>query len=274
MTELNEVARSAAERPRNGMLRIGVRRQWRAFRPFIPGLVLIGLWELGAEFVFDPQFVGRPSEIVASLIRHVQTARMWLHVGITFREILAGYAIGIAIGCVVGYYLGLSRTLASIFEPYILALNAIPKVAIAPLLIVFFGIGLASKIAIVVSLVFFLMFYSVFSGIRTLERDFIYQAAIMGAGRMQVVRYVILPAVMPNVLVGMKTSAVYAVIGAVIGEFIAAYAGLGFFILDAAGMFNVTDIWVGVVFLMFIVLTITGLIGFAEKRLLRWLPRK
>lgn len=260
--------------PRPGRFGKGFRRVGRLVRPLIPGALLILIWELGAEFLFDPEFVGRPSIIIENLIAHIQTAKMWEHVGITFQEILAGYTLGIALGCVVGYYLGMNRTLAVIFEPYILLLNAIPKVAIAPLLIVVFGIGLASKIAIVTSLVFFLMFYAVFSGIRTIERDFLYQAQIMGAGKWQQIRYVILPAIMPNVLVGMKTSSVYAVIGAVIGEFIAAYAGIGFFILSAAGVFNVNDIWVGVIFLMFIVITITSLVGAAERRLLRWLPPK
>jgi NitT/TauT family transport system permease protein len=132
---------------------------------------------------------------------------------------------------------------------------------------------MGSKVAIIVSLVFFLMFYNVYVGIRVIDIEFVYQARIMGATRWGEIRYVILPAIMPNVMVGLKTSSVYAVIGAVIGEFIAAHAGIGFFILDASGMFNVTDIWVGVAFLMLLLLAMTGLITLAERRLLRWMPR-
>lgn len=254
--------------------RPALRRTRRFFRTLAPGIVLFVLWELGSYYAFNPEFVGRPSRVFESFFAHLLTARMWHHIWVTFHEIAIGYVLGLALGAAVGYALGLSRTVASIFEPYILALNAIPKVAIAPLLIVIFGIGIASKIAIVVSLVFFLMFYSVYVGIRTIDVDFVYQARIMGASRLEEIRYVILPAIMPNVIVGMKTCSVYAVIGSVIGEFIAASAGIGYFIMDASGMFNVTDIWVGVGYLMVLLLLINGLIGAAEKRLLRWMPQK
>jgi NitT/TauT family transport system permease protein len=239
----------------------------------MPGLVILAAWEIGARYLFDPQFIGQPSRIIESLVLHLQTGRMWHHVWITFGEIAIGYTIGLAVGGGIGYVLGLNRALAEIFEPYILAFNAIPKVAIAPLLILTFGIGMGSKVAIIVSLVFFLMFYNVYVGIRVIDIEFVYQARIMGATRWGEIRYVILPAIMPNVMVGLKTSSVYAVIGAVIGEFIAAHAGIGFFILDASGMFNVTDIWVGVAFLMLLLLAMTGLITLAERRLLRWMPR-
>jgi NitT/TauT family transport system permease protein len=142
------------------------------------------------------------------------------------------------------------------------------------LFIVFFGIGLASKVAIVVSLVFFLMFYAVFVGLRTIDVEFIYQARIMGVSRLGEIWHVILPAILPNVLVGMKTSAAAAVIGAIIGEFVASRAGLGFFILEAAGIFNVNDIWVGVAYLMLLLLLMTSIIGLLERHLLRWLPRR
>lgn len=246
----------------------------RIARPVLPGLALLILWELGALYLFDARFFGQPSKIIASFFGHVGTARMWHHVWITLYEIVLGYLIGVALGAALGYILGVRQDLAEIFEPYILVINAIPKVAIAPLLIVIFGIGLASKVAIVASLVLFLMFYGIYVGIRTIDVDYIYMARIMGVTRLGEIRHVVLPAIMPNVLVAMKTSGVYAVIGAVIGEFIAAQAGIGFFILDASGTFNVTDIWVGVAFLMILLFCLTGLIDFAERRLLRWLPRK
>ncbi|MBM3524554.1 MAG: ABC transporter permease [Alphaproteobacteria bacterium] len=243
-------------------------------RPVLPGVVLLVLWEIGALYLFDARFVGQPSKIIASFLGHAGTARMWHHVWVTLYEIVLGYLIGVGFGAAVGYILGIRQEIAEIVEPYILLLNAIPKVAIAPLLIVIFGIGLASKVAIVASLVFFLMFYGVYVGIRTIEADFVYMARIMGVSRLGEIRHVVLPAIMPNVLVAMKTSGVYAVIGAIIGEFIAAQAGVGYFILDASGTFNVTDIWVGVAFLMILLFGLTSAIGLAERRLLRWLPRK
>jgi NitT/TauT family transport system permease protein len=249
-------------------------RLGRIVRPLIPGILLLVFWELGALYLFDPRFLGQPSKIIASFAEHAVGPRIWRHVWVTLSEILVGYAIGIVIGAALGYLLGVREDLARLLEPYIIILNGIPKVAIAPLLIVIFGIGMASKVAIVASLVLFLMFYGVYVGIRTIDADFIYQARIMGVNRLGEIRHVVLPAIMPNVLVALKTSAVYAVIGAIIGEFIAAQAGLGYFILDASGTFNVTDIWVGVVYLMILLFALTGLIGIAERRLLRWLPKK
>lgn len=246
----------------------------RILRPTIPGIVLLVAWELAALYVIDPRFLGQPSKIIASCINHGLGPRIWHHVWVTLSEIALGYVIGVLLGGALGYALGVRESLARLFEPYILILNGIPKVAIAPLLIVIFGIGMASKVAIVASLVLFLMFYGVYVGIRTIEVDFIYQARIIGVSRLGEIRHVVLPAIMPNVLVAMKTSAVYAVIGAIIGEFIAAQAGLGYFILDASGTFNVTDIWVGVTYLMVLLFALTGVIGIAERRLLRWLPRK
>jgi NitT/TauT family transport system permease protein len=116
------------------------------------------------------------------------------------------------------------------------------------------------------------MFYAVFSGIKQIEPDFIDQARIMGAKRYEVIRYVIIPAIAPNIFDGLKTSIVFAVIGALIGEFIAAKAGLGFYILNASGAFNINGIWVGVILIVALVFVLTTAIGIVERRVLRWLP--
>jgi NitT/TauT family transport system permease protein len=249
-------------------------RSWRFLRPLVPAVIVLLLWELSGRYLVDLTIIGEPSKILASLVSHVLGTRIWHDTWVTFCEIVLGYMLGVLVGGVLGYIVGMSETAARMIEPYVLLLNAIPKVAIAPLFIVFFGIGLASKVAIVTSLVFFLMFYAVYVGLRTIDVDFIHQARIMGVSRFGEIRFVVLPAIMPNVLVGMKTSAASAVIGAVIGEIVAAQAGLGYFILDASGAFNVNDVWVGVIFLMLVLFGMTSVINLAERRLLRWLPRR
>jgi NitT/TauT family transport system permease protein len=249
-------------------------RAFDAILPILPAIVLLLGWELSSLYLVDTTIFGQPSKIIESFVKHALGARIWYDTWITSSEIIVGYVIGVTIGSALGYCVGVSHAMARAIEPYVLLLNAIPKVAVAPLFIVIFGIGLASKVAIVVSLVFFLMFYAVYVGLRTIDVEFIYQARIMGVSRFGEIRHVILPAILPNVLVGMKTSAASAVIGAVIGEIVASRAGLGFFILEAAGIFNVNDIWVGVAFLMLVLLLMTGVIGFIERRLLRWLPRR
>jgi NitT/TauT family transport system permease protein len=244
----------------------------RIVHALLPALVIIGAWEFGAHFLFDPRFVGQPSEILRYLLAEVTRGEIWADAAITFWEIMLGYVIGAAAGGALGFALGFRPRLARIVEPYILIFSAIPKIAIAPIIIIALGIGIQSKVAIVVSMVFFLMFYAVFSGVKQIEPDFIDQARIMGAKRGEVIGYVVIPAIAPNIFDGLKTSIIFAVIGALIGEFIAAKAGLGFYILNASGAFNINGVWVGVILIVALVFVLTTAIGMAERRVLRWLP--
>lgn len=253
---------------------IATRSLKRAAVSVLPAVILLAVWEIGGRTVFDAVILGQPSQIFKALVEQASGTKIWYHTWVTFSEVLIGYVIGVMAGFAVGYAVGVSETLGRIVEPYVLLINAIPKVAVAPLFIVFFGIGLASKVAIIVSMVFFLMFYAVYVGLRTIDAEFIYQARIMGISRMGEIFKIVLPAILPNMLVGLKTSAASAIIGAIIGEIVASRAGLGFYILEASGSFDVSGIWVGVIFLMLLLMMMTGMIGLAERRFLRWMPRK
>jgi NitT/TauT family transport system permease protein len=244
----------------------------RIIQAVIPAIVIIATWELGAHFLFDPRFIGQPSDILRYLFNEAARGEIWTDAAITFWEVMLGYVIGAAVGGAIGFALGFRPRLARIVEPYILVFSAIPKIAIAPIIIIALGIGIQSKVAIVVSMVFFLMFYAVFSGVKQIEPDFIHQARIMGANRGEVIVYIVIPAIAPNIFDGLKTSIIFAVIGALIGEFIAAKAGLGFYILNASGAFNINGIWVGVILIVALVFILTTAIGIAERRVLRWLP--
>src|SRR3954470_12947303 len=244
----------------------------RMLQALLPAIVILAGWELGAWFLFDPRFVGQPSKIVRHLFDEVIRGEIWADAAITFWEIMLGYVIGALAGGALGFVLGFRPRLARIVEPYILVFSAIPKIAIAPIIIIALGIGIQSKVAIVVSMVFFLMFYAVFSGVKQIEPDFIHQARIMGANRGEVIAYIVIPAIAPNIFDGLKTSIIFAVIGALIGEFIAAKAGLGFYILNASGAFNINGIWVGVILIVALVFVLTTAIGIVERRVLRWLP--
>jgi NitT/TauT family transport system permease protein len=244
----------------------------RVVQALLPAIVIIVAWELGAHFAFDPRFVGQPSQIFRHLLAEVTRGEIWADAAITFWEIMLGYVIGAVAGGALGFALGFRPRLARIVEPYILIFSAIPKIAIAPIIIIALGIGIQSKVAIVVSMVFFLMFYAVFSGVKQIEPDFIHQARIMGANRGEIIAYIVIPSIAPNIFDGLKTSIIFAVIGALIGEFIAAKAGLGFYILNASGAFNISGIWVGVILIVSLVFVLTTAIGIAERRVLRWLP--
>jgi sulfonate transport system permease protein len=240
----------------------------------LPAVVVLVGWEIAGRISLDAALLGEPSKIFEALVRQALGARIWYHTWVTASEVMIGYAIGVAAGFAVGYAVGVSEPLARVVEPYVLLINAIPKVAVAPLFIVFFGIGLASKVAIVVSMVFFLMFYAVYVGLRTIDAEFIYQARIMGISRPREIWQIVLPSILPNMLVGLKTSAAAAIIGAIIGEIIVSRAGLGFYIMEASGSFDVNGIWVGVIFLMLLLSVMTGTIALVERRFLRWMPRK
>jgi len=244
----------------------------RMLQALLPAVVILGAWELGAWFLFDPRFVGQPSAIFRHLLEEIVKPGIWSDAAITFWEIMLGYVLGAIIGGALGFWLGFRPRLARIVEPYILIFSAIPKIAIAPIIIIALGIGTQSKVAIVVSMVFFLMFYAVFSGVKQIEPDFIHQARIMGASRSTVFSRIVIPAIAPNIFDGLKTSIIFAVIGALIGEFIAAKAGLGFYILNASGAFNINGIWVGVILIIALVFVLTTIIGIVERRVLRWLP--
>jgi NitT/TauT family transport system permease protein len=244
----------------------------RIVQALLPALVILGAWEIGAHLLFDPRFVGQPSRIFVHLVDEIVKPGIWVDTAITFWEILLGYVIGAITGGALGFVLGFRPRLARVVEPYILIISAIPKIAIAPILIIALGIGTQSKVAIVVSMVFFLMFYAVFSGVKQIEPEFIHQARIMGASRGTVIAHIVTPAIAPNIFDGLKTSIIFAVIGALIGEFIAAKAGLGFYILNASGAFNIEGIWVGVILIIALVFALTTIIGVVERRVLRWLP--
>ena len=244
----------------------------RMLQALLPAVVILGAWELGALFLFDPRFIGQPSAIFRHLGEEIVKPGIWSDAAITFWEIMLGYVLGAITGGALGFWLGFRPRLARLVEPYILIFSAIPKIAIAPIIIIALGIGTQSKVAIVISMVFFLMFYAVFSGVKQIEPDFIHQARIMGASRSTVIAYIVIPAIAPNIFDGLKTSIVFAVIGALIGEFIAARAGLGFYILNASGAFNINGIWVGVIFIIALVFVLATIIGIVERRVLRWLP--
>jgi NitT/TauT family transport system permease protein len=244
----------------------------RIVQALVPAVVIISAWELGARYAFDPRFIGQPSEILRYLLHEVAGGAIWTDAAITFSEVIAGYVIGAVVGGALGFTLGFRPRLARIVEPYILIFSAIPKIAIAPIIIIALGIGIESKVAVVVSMVFFLMFYAVFSGVKQIDPDFVNQARIMGANRGEIIGYIVIPAIAPNIFDGLKTSIIFAVIGALIGEFIAAKAGIGFYILNASGAFNINGIWVGVIMIVAFVFVLTTAIGMAERRTLRWLP--
>ncbi len=237
---------------------------------WIPAAALLIVWESGSGVFIDRVFFSSPSAIMVRLVEDLRAGLLLMHASITVTEIFGGYALGVLAGAVAGYFSGRSQRIAAVVEPYALLVNSIPKVAIAPVIIIWFGIGMQSKIVMAAMMVFFVVFFNVFLGVRSMSPEFIYLASIMGADRLKVVVHVVLPYITPFFLTGLKQGIVFAVIGTMIAEFIASSRGLGYYILLSTGNFDITAVFVGVLVLMSVVLGVNAVLNAVERHYVRW----
>ncbi|MGH7793731.1 MAG: ABC transporter permease [Candidatus Binatia bacterium] len=228
------------------------------------------LWQIASGRWIEPFLISSPSRIFASLIAGFQSGDLLQHTWVTFTEIAIGFPLGAITGIALGYWFGRSRMLAEIFEPIIIALNGIPRTALAPLFIVWLGIGIWSKVGVVFLLTFFLNFFNTYTGMRQMDQEYVDLARLMRVRGLKLTFRVILPAISPYVFTGIRTSIPFSVIGAIVGEFIAATEGVGFFIRLSAGIFRTADVFVGIIVLMFMVIIMDRIAGMVEKRVLRW----
>jgi NitT/TauT family transport system permease protein len=241
--------------------------------PFLPGVALLVFWEWASGRLIREIYVSRPTAIASRLVELVATGEILPHLWVTFQELLWGYAIGVAAGVLFGYALGRSPRASRIFEPYVMGFYGIPKIALAPLFIIWFGIGIASKVALAALMVFFLVFYNVYMGVRGVEAGFVDLARIMGASQAQLTRYVYLPAATPFIIMGMRMAIPYSVIGVIVGEFTSSTKGLGLFINQATATYDPAGVFAGIAILLLFVVAANWLAGRLERRLLRWRPQ-
>ena len=228
------------------------------------------LWQIASGRWLEPFLISSPSRILTSLVEGFSGGDLLQHTWVTFQEIAIGFPLGAISGIALGYAFGRSRLLAEIFEPIIIALNGIPRTAVAPLFIVWLGIGLWSKVGVVFLLTFFLNFFNTYTGMRQMDREYIDLARLMGVKGWKLTLKVIFPAISPYVFTGIRTSIPFSVIGAIVGEFIAATEGVGFFIRLSAGIFKTADVFVGIIVLMVMVIIMDKIAEMVEKRALRW----
>jgi NitT/TauT family transport system permease protein len=233
----------------------------------------LALWEALSGRILDPFFFSSPSLIGKSLMAMAQGGRLAEHLAVTLHETLVGYVYGAVAGVAFGLALGLSRFVAVVLAPYILALYSIPKITLAPLFVLWFGIGVASKIFMAFTLVFFLVFYNTYAGVQSASPELIHAIRVMGASRRQLLLKVVLPSSYPFIFVGLRTALPYALIGAVVGEFIIANRGLGYLISNAAGLFDTNGVFAGILLLTVISLALDWGLKWIERRALRWRPQ-
>jgi NitT/TauT family transport system permease protein len=234
-------------------------------------VVLLAVWELtGRANMLNPLYVPNPSRIGAALVELFSDGRIWPHLEATFTAALGGLALGVAVGILLGVVAALVRLIAELIEPVMTVLNAIPRVILAPLFVIWLGIGLASKVALSFILVAVLIFFTVFAGIRQVDRRLVERVVTLGGDRWSLVRHVYLPSVAAWVLGNLKIAVGFAFTGACVGEFVAATRGLGYLLSFAQGTYNAALMFALILLILVVVLVIFGVAGRVEKYLLRW----
>jgi NitT/TauT family transport system permease protein len=232
-------------------------------------VIILAAWQFGVTDASLPYF-SRPSLVAAKLYELLTHQDIYRHIYVTLTEIALGYALGASFGLVLGFVLGRSSFLSATFEPYIMGLYSIPKIALAPVFIVWLGLGMASKVAVVFVASFFLVFFNTYSELLSINEEFVRLARLMGASWPQTVVRVILPAAAPQIFLGLRTAVPYAVIGAVIGEYIGASEGLGYFILYASQTYDAPSLFAGIIILVAIVFLANFGLSRLEGRVIRW----
>jgi NitT/TauT family transport system permease protein len=236
----------------------------------LPGITLLMFWQWASGRLIKELYVSKPTAVAERLYELFASGEIYPHLWTTGQELVLGYVIGVAGGMIGGYTLGRSPRLARIFEPYVMAFYGVPKIALARLFIIWFGIGMGSKIALASIMVFFLVFYNVFAGVRSVDRELVNLTLIMGANQRQLTYHVFLPAAAPFVVLGMRLAIPYSVIGVIVGEFTSSAQGLGLFIHEASSTYDPAGVFAGIVILLAFVASANFLAGRLERRLLRW----
>jgi len=248
-------------------------------------VALFGLWHLLTTpglvppFVFENDrqaafFFGEPLKIFGRIWAwFVGNADIYRHLGVTLLETALAFIIGTALGLGFGLWLALSPLAAAIFDPYIKALNSMPRVILAPIFAVWFGLGVASKVALGVTLVFFIVFFNVYQGVKEVSPVVLANARMLGANQRQLLRHVYLPSAMSWVFSSLHTSVGLAFVGAVVGEYLGSSQGVGYLILQAEGAFDINTVMAGILVLTVFALALDALVSMAEKRLMKWQPK-
>jgi NitT/TauT family transport system permease protein len=242
-------------------------------------VVALGTWEVCARTgLVDPFFFGMPSGVIEQIRTWIAEGTslgpLWVQVLVTLEETLLGFAIGALLGVLFGVALGRNRLLADVFGVYVKIANSIPRVVLGSIFVIALGLGMASKVALGVVMVFFVVFGNAFQGVREADRNLIANARILGASPRQVTWSVIMPSALGWILASLHVSFGFALVGAVVGEFLGARQGIGLLIATAQGAFNANGVFAAMFILAVVALAAESLITLVENRLLKWRPNQ
>jgi NitT/TauT family transport system permease protein len=233
-------------------------------------VAILAFWQFASGTLIPSFFVSSPTAILARLSTWLMNGQLFFHMGITAAEAALGFLFGSVAGIAVGVLLGRREFLAKLLDPFIMTLYSLPKVALAPLFILWIGIGMDMKVIFTAMIVFFLVFLNTYTGVRNVSRELISILHLMGANERQVLRRVVLPSAITWVFAGLKISVPYALIGAIVGELMASNKGLGALLVRAQGEFDTAGVFASLVAIMFLAIISNGLVKFTERKLMPW----
>ena len=231
------------------------------------------LWQLGSGRIVDSLFVSDPTSIAAALWELATDGDLFFHLRFTVIEVISGYMIGATLGGASALCLSMIPRVKSVLQPFLVLFYSIPKVALAPLIIMWFGLGLSSKVMLAGLFVYFVMFMNTLGGIESVSNDLLNVSRVMGASRFQLLRKVILPSAVPNILTGLHICIPLAMVGAVLGELLAGNRGVGYIISRASYSYNAAGVFAGIIAILAVVLLLNGVVMFLDRRLMSWRPR-
>lgn len=231
---------------------------------------IFGLWEWGVRTGWlAPYLYGQPSGIWAKAQALAATGELWRHTWVTAQEAVLGFLIGSGLGSLTGLLLWLSPATAATVRPVMIAINGVPKIALAPLIIVWFGIGMEAKIAIAAILTFIVSLIATYAGTQEVDQDLVRLMRSLGASRWQTWRKVVAPATLPWIVSALRLNVGFALIGAVVGEYISAKEGLGYLVYFSGTLYDLNAVWAGIFALMFLALLLDAVVTQVERRV-RW----
>ncbi|MGZ3411745.1 MAG: ABC transporter permease [Xanthobacteraceae bacterium] len=241
-------------------------------------VVAIAIWHfattvpIGDSHLLPPFFFSTPGDVAARVVKMFTSGIVWRHLWVTLTESLLAFAIGSIGGVLMGFWFARQPVIAAIFDPYVKMVNALPRVVLAPIFTLWFGLGIWSKVALGVTLVFFIVFFNVYQGVKEVNTNILANARMLGMSERQLMQHVYWPSALSWMFSSLHTSVGFAVVGAVVGEYLGSAAGLGYLIQQAEGIFDVAGVFAGMFVLAAFVLAIDGVVTLVERRLLVWRP--
>ena len=241
-------------------------------------VVAVLLWQvlttvpIGGVRLLPPFFFSTPTDVAARIVKWFVEGTIWKHLWITLVESVLAFVIGSVAGVLIGFWFARQPRVAAVFDPYVKMVNALPRVVLAPIFALWLGLGIWSKVALGVTLVFFIVFFNVYQGVKEVSPTVLANARMLGMNEQQLMRHVYWPSALSWMFSSLHTSVGFAVVGAVVGEYLGSAAGLGYLIQQAEGVFDVAGVFAGMLVLAAFVIGIDFIVTLAERRLLVWRP--